>query len=313
MKVFSGHILRQSSNGVLRAKETIFKWHQDNKDDQKESVLTCIVLLNQKTTSMQICGYQKTVYTGAGTCILFLSGLIHRSFTADDGTYKLALFCKNDENSYSSRKQLLLNTFYGTLKKELILNRLNMAEIGNEFEKRIKIEQFTDQENKFLQKLLIEYDSVGSNAFTKISNTNMSMVKVSSRSMSGFSILEERFLKVFSSMRGNQNFRNNFDQPVSTRSAKLIENSVQVKCLILKTDNNQSPKPQAPHIDYQWECFKNDINLRKELIKPAIALWPLDNTGMIVNVWSDDSSSCSKIDLKDNDKYMVMTPYKLIL
>ena len=72
MKVFSGHILRQSSNGVPGANKTIFKWHQDNKDDQKESVLTCIVLLNQKSTSMQIGGYKKSVYEGEGSCISYL-------------------------------------------------------------------------------------------------------------------------------------------------------------------------------------------------------------------------------------------------
>ena len=222
-------------------------------------------------------------------------------------------FCKNDENSYSSRKQLLLNTFYGTLKKELILNRLNMAEIGNEFEKRIKIEQFTDQENKFLQKLLIEYDSVGSNAFTKISNTIMSMMEILLGNQKDYELLEKRFLKVFYSMRDNLNLINNCNQPVTTRRTKVTENSIKTKFSILRTDNKRIPQTQIPHIDYQWECFKNDKSSNKELIKPAIALWLINDSGMIVNVWLDDRSPNPKIDRKENDNYMTRTPHKLIL
>ena len=78
VKVFSGHILCQSSYGNKGAKETIFKWHKDNENEEKNSVLTCIVLLNDQSTSMQIAGYKKTIYQGAGTGIFFLSGLIHR-------------------------------------------------------------------------------------------------------------------------------------------------------------------------------------------------------------------------------------------
>ena len=61
-----------------------------------------------------------------------------------------------------------------------------------------------------------------------------------------------------------------------------------MKFSILKTKNQGNPQPQAPHIDYQWKCFKNDKNSNKELIKPAIALWPIDETGMTFNVWLDD-------------------------
>ena len=54
VKVFSGHILCQSSYGNKGAKETIFKWHKDNEFEEKNSLLTCIVLLNDKSTSMKI-------------------------------------------------------------------------------------------------------------------------------------------------------------------------------------------------------------------------------------------------------------------
>ena len=73
-------------------------------------------------------------------------------------------------------------------------------------------------------------------------------------------------------MPGNQNLIIDFYQPVTTRKTKVIDNSVKTKFLILKTDNKPFPKPQVPHINYQWECFKNDKNSNKELMKPAIEL-----------------------------------------
>ena len=63
---------------------------------------------------------------------------------------------------------------------------------------------------------------------------------------------------------------------------KVTENSVKTKFLILRTDNKLIPQPQIPPIDYQWEWFKNDKSSKKKLIKPAIILWKIDNSGMIV-------------------------------
>ena len=141
----------------------------------------------------------------------------------------------------------------------------------------------------------------------------MLMVELLLHSKTDFNVLENRFLKVFSSMRDNRTLINEYCQPVGTRSTKVKHNIVKMKFSILKTNNQGNPKPQAPHIDYQWKCFKDDNNSNNKLIKPAIALWPIDDTGMIVNVWLDDRSPHSKIDKKDDDTYSIMTPYKLIL
>ena len=87
------------------------------------------MLLNDKSTSMQIGGYKKTIYQVAGTGIFFLSELIHRSFEADDGTYKIALFCEYNGKMTSLRKSSLVHSCYGRLNSELILNRNNIEYI----------------------------------------------------------------------------------------------------------------------------------------------------------------------------------------
>ena len=95
---------------------------------------------------MQIGGYKKTIYQGAGTGIFFLSELIHRSFEAEDGTYKIALFCEYNRNFTSAGQSSLVPSFYGTLNSELILNMTNIEYIDQEFKQRIKIGQFTKEE-----------------------------------------------------------------------------------------------------------------------------------------------------------------------
>ena len=46
--VKSGNLLRQISNVVDGAKETVFGWHQDNVNHQRKAILTIIILLNEK-------------------------------------------------------------------------------------------------------------------------------------------------------------------------------------------------------------------------------------------------------------------------
>ena len=166
------------------------------------------MLLNDQSTSMQIGGYKKTIYQGAGTGIFFLSGLIHRSFEAEDGTYKIALFCEYNRNLTSAGQSSLVPSFYGTLNSELILNMTNIEFLEQEFKQRIKMGRFTEKEFLCMKTNLFEPGYSGKKSFTKISNTKMEMMELSSYPKTDIKVLEDRFLDVFSSMRDNRKLIN---------------------------------------------------------------------------------------------------------
>ena len=52
VKPFSCHIIKQSSDGVRGAKETLFNWHINKKYEQSESVLTVIICMTNTKMSM---------------------------------------------------------------------------------------------------------------------------------------------------------------------------------------------------------------------------------------------------------------------
>ena len=93
---FSFHILRQSSSGKKGAKETLFKYHQDQESGKESSFITVIIKLTDTLTSMQVAGYDKFTYEEVGSAAVFYSGLWHKSIHADENTIKIALFCKKN-------------------------------------------------------------------------------------------------------------------------------------------------------------------------------------------------------------------------
>ena len=77
--------------------------------------------------------------------------------------------------------------------------------------------RFTEEEFSCMKTKLFEPGYSGKKSFTKISNTNMKMMELSSHPKTDFNVLENRFLEVFSSMRDKQKLINDFYQPVGTR------------------------------------------------------------------------------------------------
>ena len=71
LEVTSSTLLRQSTSGIEGAKEAIFGWHQDNDEKKLNTYMTCIILLNDKVTSMQVKGYKMFQHNGKGCCACF--------------------------------------------------------------------------------------------------------------------------------------------------------------------------------------------------------------------------------------------------
>ena len=75
----------------------------------------------------------------------------------------------------------------------------------------------------------------------------------------------------------------------------------------METTKNQ---PQDPHIDYKW----NDVheNERKDM-KPIIAFAPLEDKGLMINLWLRDKDSPSKIKNTILIKKIIFFTHKLIV
>ena len=88
-------ILRQSSSGKNGAKEAIFPWHVDSKNDRLDNRISVIFLLSSTNSSMQMGPedkpYLEFKYKKQGCGVMFYSKFIHRSCYADEHT-EMSLF-----------------------------------------------------------------------------------------------------------------------------------------------------------------------------------------------------------------------------
>lgn len=92
LELYSVDVLRQSSSGNDGALESLFEWHQDNEGNRRIVSHTVVVLLTPTATSMQMKGFDRCEYAGAGSGVAFMADDVHCSLLAGDGTIKIALF-----------------------------------------------------------------------------------------------------------------------------------------------------------------------------------------------------------------------------
>ena len=91
-------ILRQSSTSVLGGKESLFRIHQDNIEEQQRIVVLVIFQLNLVESSMKIVGGKVFKYSKVKQGVMYMSELWHESIYAEKGTVKIALFYKGTKN-----------------------------------------------------------------------------------------------------------------------------------------------------------------------------------------------------------------------
>ena len=93
-EAFSVEIIRQSEEGNMGCKETMFTIHQDTDGNKMGAILTAVTLLTNTTTSMQILGKLPVSYTQQGHVQVFPSTAYHCTKSAQNGTMKMSVFLR---------------------------------------------------------------------------------------------------------------------------------------------------------------------------------------------------------------------------
>lgn len=92
-----------------------------------------------------------------------------------------------------------------------------------------------------------------------------------------------------------------------TRNNSTNSNACKIGIHFMRTFKNE---PQEPHIDYPWKSVKNT---NKKKMKPVIAFAPLENDGLMINLWLDKANSVGSIENNCRDNTKRLFPYKLML
>ena len=170
---------------------------------------------------------------------MFLSSLTYCSGYAEDGTYKIALFCEK----LHARKQVP-RTKIENYPKELIIDSDSIKIQGNEIQKKIlmshlKISIF----DGWLQKITTSMEHQQKS--TPISGTGMKMVKKCEFKNFDTSELDNKIIEIFEILRNGFDFHLVHDE--TTENKTSIE--CKTKIAFLET---KYICPQLPHVVYPW-------------------------------------------------------------
>ena len=285
------------------AREALFEWHKDNKNDEKDAFLTIIVSLTQTKTSMQVAGFKKLHYQGIGSSAIFFSGLEHQSCYAEDGTMKIAMFC-------TKRYDFLLNVMNGdnVYPERMLVTRTSMENVPEEYKHKVHVLYLTTDIMQIMErkgkKLLKDPAKLQG-----ITGTYMRMAKWDDATGQCVdrNIFVRLLLNMYNSLKGTKYTTAENDNERHTRNKFQDYNFCSAGIHFMQTFENG---PQDPHIDYPWDVINQKE--RKE-IKPVIAFAPLKKEGLMINLWLPHNNSPSIIDNRCSDTTKRYFPYKLMV